>query len=237
MGAPHRTLVLSFTRRGKRCRADRLAPRRLDLLQPDRRCIRTGAVRARPNPKSKQCAHPGHRSRVTNAGGPGGGRLVRHGAARRSRRHPALGHPASPAPAPPGRRRSSSTACRANGTCGDIYPVSVALERQGSNSTLARFTTFLTYRGAWHPVQDGRLTPGEPGDASLHSDLEAPLSPPSAAQRSLTENEIATLLVPPGNPGHAGHQCQHGLQSLRGRRQGRTPGEGGPRRPSLTGRR
>jgi hypothetical protein len=30
-------------------------------------------------------------------------------------------------------------------TCGDVYPVSVALLRQGSNSPLARFTTFLTY--------------------------------------------------------------------------------------------
>ena len=33
-----------------------------------------------------------------------------------------------------------------DGTCGDVYPVSVALERQGSTSPLARFTTFLTYQ-------------------------------------------------------------------------------------------
>ncbi len=30
--------------------------------------------------------------------------------------------------------------------CGDVYPVSVALVRQGSSTSLARFTTFLTYQ-------------------------------------------------------------------------------------------
>ncbi len=33
-----------------------------------------------------------------------------------------------------------------SGKCGDVYPVSVALVRQGSSSPLARFTTFLTYQ-------------------------------------------------------------------------------------------
>jgi hypothetical protein len=33
-----------------------------------------------------------------------------------------------------------------DGICGDIYPVSVALLRQGSDTPLARFTTFLTYQ-------------------------------------------------------------------------------------------
>jgi len=32
------------------------------------------------------------------------------------------------------------------GICGDVYPVSVALVRQGSSSPMARFTTFLTYQ-------------------------------------------------------------------------------------------
>ncbi len=32
------------------------------------------------------------------------------------------------------------------GRCGDVYPVSVALVRQGSSTALARFTTFLTYQ-------------------------------------------------------------------------------------------
>jgi hypothetical protein len=32
------------------------------------------------------------------------------------------------------------------GTCGDVYPVSVALYRQGTDAPLGRFTTFLTYQ-------------------------------------------------------------------------------------------
>jgi hypothetical protein len=32
------------------------------------------------------------------------------------------------------------------GICGDVYPVSVALERQGDSTPVARFTTFLTYQ-------------------------------------------------------------------------------------------
>jgi hypothetical protein len=32
-----------------------------------------------------------------------------------------------------------------SGRCGDVYPVSVALVRQGSSSPVSRFTTFLTY--------------------------------------------------------------------------------------------
>jgi hypothetical protein len=38
------------------------------------------------------------------------------------------------------------------GTCGDVYPVSVALVRESSSTPVARFTTFLTYQ-----------EPGEPG--------------------------------------------------------------------------
>ena len=46
--------------------------------------------------------------------------------------------------------------CRpATGTCGDVYPVSVALLRQGSSAPLARFTTFVTYQ-----------EPGAPGSIS-----------------------------------------------------------------------
>ncbi len=37
--------------------------------------------------------------------------------------------------------------CKPNvGICGDVYPVSVALERQGDATPVARFTTFLTYQ-------------------------------------------------------------------------------------------
>jgi hypothetical protein len=56
-----------------------------------------------------------------------------------------------------------------NGTCGDIYPVSVALLRQGSSTPLARFTTFLTYEepdrqaGA---LRVGTVVPVGSGDTS-----------------------------------------------------------------------
>jgi hypothetical protein len=43
-----------------------------------------------------------------------------------------------------------------SGSCGDVYPVSVALLRQGSPSPLARFTTFLTYQ------EPGRIGTGGP---------------------------------------------------------------------------
>jgi hypothetical protein len=41
------------------------------------------------------------------------------------------------------------------GTCGDVYPVAVALVRQNSSTPVTRFTTFLTYQ-----------EPGEPGAIS-----------------------------------------------------------------------
>ena len=43
-------------------------------------------------------------------------------------------------------------------SCGDVYPVSVALLRQGSATPVARFTTFLTYQEPQGPVgADGPL--------------------------------------------------------------------------------
>ena len=47
------------------------------------------------------------------------------------------------------------------GVCGDVYPVSVALLRQGDATTVARFTTFLTYQEPQGPVgSDGALRVG-----------------------------------------------------------------------------
>ena len=54
--------------------------------------------------------------------------------------------PAKAWPARRALRRSSSGCMPGDGTCGGVYPVSVALERQGSTAPLARFTTFLTYQ-------------------------------------------------------------------------------------------
>jgi hypothetical protein len=66
-----------------------------------------------------------------------------------------------------------------DGTCGDVYPVSVALYRQGTAGPLGRFTTFLTYQepnvssSGGSPLRVGlvvpvaaRLAPGEPTPAS-----------------------------------------------------------------------
>ncbi len=46
------------------------------------------------------------------------------------------------------------------GTCGDVYPVGVALLRQGQSSALARFTTFLTYQEPSAVGQGGSLRVG-----------------------------------------------------------------------------
>ncbi|HEY6426058.1 MAG TPA: DUF6049 family protein [Acidimicrobiales bacterium] len=52
------------------------------------------------------------------------------------------------------------------GRCGDVYPVSVALVRQGSGTTVARFTTYLTYQetgagtiGTGGPLRVGVVLP------------------------------------------------------------------------------
>jgi hypothetical protein len=41
------------------------------------------------------------------------------------------------------------------GTCGDVYPVTIALYRQGSTTPVARLTTFLTYQEAGAPGSIG----------------------------------------------------------------------------------
>ncbi len=46
------------------------------------------------------------------------------------------------------------------GSCGDVYPVTVVLARQGSNSALERFTTFLTYQEPTEIGQGGKLSVG-----------------------------------------------------------------------------
>ncbi len=62
-------------------------------------------------------------------------------------------------------------------TCGDVYPVSVALVRQGSGSVLSRFTTFLTYEqpaavGGTGPLRVGWVVPvGGAGMSALADDL------------------------------------------------------------------
>ena len=46
------------------------------------------------------------------------------------------------------------------GICGDVYPISVAVERTGSSAPVARFTTFLTYEEPTAVGQGGALRVG-----------------------------------------------------------------------------
>ncbi len=61
------------------------------------------------------------------------------------------------------------------GRCGDVYPVSVALMRQGSSSPVARFTTFLTYQeptavGGTGPLRVGVVLPVTAGSGATMAD-------------------------------------------------------------------
>ncbi len=61
------------------------------------------------------------------------------------------------------------------GRCGDVYPVAVALLRQGSTTPLARFTTFLTYQepgaiGEGGPLRVGVVVPVTAGSAPALAD-------------------------------------------------------------------
>ncbi len=51
----------------------------------------------------------------------------------------------------PGTRSLDLGCTPLRGTCGDVYPVSIALFRQNSTTPLARITTFLTYQEAGLP--------------------------------------------------------------------------------------
>ena len=74
------------------------------------------------------------------------------------------------------------------GRCGDVYPVAVALLRQGSTTPLARFTTFLTYQepgaiGEGGPLRVGVVMPVTAGSA------------PALADALSAHREVATTLA------------------------------------------
>jgi hypothetical protein len=81
-----------------------------------------------------------------------------------------------------------------SGSCGDVYPVTAGLYRQGSNSPLARFTTFLTYQepafsssiGRGGALRVGLILP-------VASRPSAALAAPSAADRRNAENLIGQI--------------------------------------------
>jgi len=63
---------------------------------------------------------------------------------------PAAGSGACPAASP-----TLDLGCTPNtGECGDVYPVSVALLRQGASAPVARFTTFVTYQEPQGPEKN-----------------------------------------------------------------------------------
>ena len=95
---------------------------------------------ARRHPAAARDRHPRHRG----CRRPRGGHLRDGGAQRRA--------PASPPPGTASARPERSSTfdaglpTRSTTTVQGVYPVSVALVRQGSSTPVARFTTFLTYQ-------------------------------------------------------------------------------------------
>ena len=92
------------------------------------------------------------------------------------------------------------------GTCGDVYPVSVSLVRNGSTSTLSHITTFLTYQepgaiGEGGPLQVGVVVPvaGKglaqmAGTLSDHHDVATTLAVDPAAVNQVQLSRQKTAL-------------------------------------------
>jgi hypothetical protein len=105
------------------------------------------------------------------------------------------------------------------GVCGGVYPVSVALYRQGADTPLARFTTFLSYQEPDVPASGGeplrvglvlpvsaRLSPTRPSpsDAALEpaEDLNTVLAAHPEVAVSLAANPVTvTALLAGGKKG------------------------------------
>jgi hypothetical protein len=86
-----------------------------------------------------------------------------------------------------------------NGTCGDVYPVTVALYRQGSSTSLDRFTTFLTYQEPdVHFKTGGALRVGLVMPVTSHP--SSALASPSAADRRAAERLISQVWTYRGIP-------------------------------------
>ncbi len=101
---------------------------------------------------------------------------------------PAAGSGACPAASP-----TLDLGCTPNtGECGDVYPVSVALLRQGASAPVARFTTFVTYQEPQGP---------EKNYPSLRVGLMAPVAGAGATTMATTlsahRDVPVTLVVSP----------------------------------------
>jgi Family of unknown function (DUF6049) len=83
------------------------------------------------------------------------------------------------------------------GTCGDVYPVSVALFRQGSTTPVSRFTTFLTYQ------EPGAIGEGGPLQVGVVLPVAAPAAPAVAAALTAHRDVAATLAIDPSGVAQA----------------------------------
>jgi Family of unknown function (DUF6049) len=97
---------------------------------------------------------------------------------------------------PPGAQTVSLHCQPDEEICGDVYPVSVALYRQGTSAPLARFTTFLTYQ---EPEYSSSIGPGGPLRVGLvlpvASRPSSTLSAPTAGGRRTAENLIGQIFA------------------------------------------
>jgi Family of unknown function (DUF6049) len=98
---------------------------------------------------------------------------------------------------PPGAQTVSLHCQPDEGECGDVYPVSVALYRQGTSAPLARFTTFLTYQ---EPEYTSSISPtGGPLRVGVvlpvASRPSSALSAPSAGDRRGVESLIGQIFA------------------------------------------
>ena len=98
---------------------------------------------------------------------------------------------------PPGAQTVSLHCQPDEGTCGDVYPVSVALYRQGTSAPLARFTTFLTYQepeytssisASGGPLRVGLVLP-------VASRPSSTLSAPTAGDRRTAESLVGQIFA------------------------------------------
>ena len=155
---------------------------------------------------------------------------------------------------PPGDHTTLVLDCTpGRGTCGDVYPVSVALVRQGSTSTVARFTTFLTYQetGPGTIGEGGPLRVGVVLPVTSSADLTAVASASSDHRDVATTLAVNPLTVeqilldgPEGRRPHLGHarlsrpgpdrrtavRTDRRRRPGRGRHRRRNPEPGGSRR-------
>ncbi len=106
-----------------------------------------------------------------------------------------------------------------NGTCPDVYPVTVSLLRPGSSNSLARFTTFVTYdepagpTGATGPLRVGLVVPVPAGAGA--STITSALATHRDVATTLAVSPVAVAGAGQTHE-HAQLRVQDGLDALTG---------------------